>query len=89
MPSNDMNARMLFEQGRQSFADRDFDNACDMFKQAVTVDPMFIEAHRYLAESYEKLGYRHRAKKAWEGLMRVTRDAEQQADIKQRIDALG
>jgi len=84
-----MKARMCFDQGRQSFASRDFDDACDNFKNAVTADPMFTEAHRYLAESYEKLGYRHRSRKAWEGLLRITRDPEQQKDIKQRINNLG
>ena len=88
MPSDDMKARMCFDQGRQSFAARDFDNACDHFKNAVTSDPMFDEAHRYLAESYEKLGYRHRALKSWEGLLRITPDAEKQADIRKRIDSL-
>jgi tetratricopeptide (TPR) repeat protein len=88
MPSEDMKARMCFDQGRQCFAVRDFDNACDHFKNAVTVDPMFSEAHRYLAESYEKLGYRRRACKCWEGLLRITQDAEKQGDIRQRIDGL-
>lgn len=88
MPSSDMNARMLFDQGRQGFAARDFDSACDLFKRAVTIDPMYIEAHRYLAESYEKLGYRHRARKAWEALLRITREPAQQEDIKQRINSL-
>jgi Tfp pilus assembly protein PilF len=88
MPSNNMNARMLFDQGRQGFAARDYETACGLFRRAVTEDPMFSEAHRYLAETYEKLGYRHRARKAWEALLRVTRDAEQQEDIKRRLEAL-
>jgi Tfp pilus assembly protein PilF len=79
---------MYFEQGRQSFASRDFDAACDLFKQAVTTDPMYEEAHRYLAEAYEKLGYRHRAYKAWEALLRVTHDPARQKDIRQRLEAL-
>ena len=88
MPSDDMNARVLFDQGRQGFAARYFDGACDLFKRAVTVDPMYFEAHRYLAESYEKLGYQHRALKAWEALLRITRDPAQQEDIKRRLQAL-
>ena len=88
MPSADIKARMCFDQGRQSFAARDFDAACDHFKNAVTTDPMFNDAHRYLAESYEKLGYRHRAKKAWSGLLRITDDSAQQVDIQRRIKAL-
>jgi len=88
MPSINMNARMMFDQGRQSFASRDFSTACEAFRRAIDTDPMFVEAHRYLAESYEKLGYRHRARKAWEGLLRVTKDPAQQSEIKQRIEAL-
>ena len=88
MPSQDMTARMYFEQGRQSFSTRDFDTACDLFHQAVLNDPMYEEAHRYLAESYEKLGYRHRARKAWEALLRVTRDPAREKDIRQRLESL-
>lgn len=88
MPSTNMNARMLFDQGRQSFASRDFSTACEAFRRAIDADPMYVEAHRYLAESYEKLGYRHRARKAWEALLRLTRDPARQTEIKQRIEAL-
>ena len=88
MPSNELDARMYFDQGRQSFAGRDFESACDHFKHAVDHDPMFNEAHRYLAESYEKLGYRHRARKAWEALLRITRDDSQISDIRQRLQSL-
>jgi Tfp pilus assembly protein PilF len=88
MPSTDMNARMMFDQGRQSFASRDYSTACEAFRRAIDTDPMYAEAHRYLAESYEKLGFRHRARKAWEALLRVTKDPSQQREIKQRIEAL-
>ena len=79
---------MNFDQGRQSFADRDFDTACNHFRQAITADPQFHEAHRYLAEAYEKLGFRHRARKAWEGLLRITTDDKQISAIKDRMQAL-
>ena len=88
MPSNDMTARMYYDQGRQSFGSRDYNAASEHFRKAVGQDPLFSEAHRYLAESYEKLGYRHRARKSWEGLLRITRDPEQQEDIKKRLLSL-
>ena len=88
MPSSDLNARMYFDQGRQSFSGRDFESACDQFKRAVDCDPMYHEAHRYLAESFEKLGYRNRARKAWEALLRITRDDSQLSDIRQRLQSL-
>jgi Tfp pilus assembly protein PilF len=83
-----MNARMLFDQGRQGFAARDFSRACEAFRRAIDIDPMYLEAHRYLAESYEKLGFRHRARKAWEALLRITKEPAAQAEVKQRIEAL-
>jgi len=83
-----MNARMMFDQGRQGFAARDYSMACEAFRRAIEVDPMYSEAHRYLAESYEKLGFRHRARKAWEALLRITKDPPAQAEIKQRIETL-
>jgi Tfp pilus assembly protein PilF len=88
MPSENLTARMHFDQGRQAFARREYDTAADNFRNAVTTDPRFNEAHRYLAETYEKLGYGTRAKRAWEALLRMTTDAAQQREINQRIAAL-
>jgi len=86
--SSNMTARMYFEQGRHHFARREFDNAADHFQQAVNADPMYHDAHRYLAETFERLGYRHRARKAWEGLQRITQDSEQQTEIAKRLENL-
>jgi Tfp pilus assembly protein PilF len=86
--SADLNAKMQFDQGRKAFQNRDFDKACDFFKQAVTADPQFEEAHVYLAEGYERMGYKHRARKAWEGLLRICRDDKKKAEYQQRLDAL-
>ncbi len=88
MPSSDLTARMYFDQGQTAFARGDFATAEEFFKKAVEKDPQYNEAHRYLAESFEKQGFSHRAKKAWERLSRITRDLQEQADIKKRIDAL-
>jgi len=88
MPSADINARMYFDQGRASFARREYDQAADLFTRAVQADPKYGEAQRYLAESYEKLGYRHRARKAWEALLRITTDKAQQKEINDRLSAL-
>jgi tetratricopeptide (TPR) repeat protein len=88
MPSQNMTARMYFDQGRQSFGLREYDSAADLFKKAVDSDPAFDEAHRYLAEAYEKLGYRHRALKAWEALLRITTDAAAKEEINRRMGAV-
>jgi Tfp pilus assembly protein PilF len=89
MPSVDLTARMHFDQGRTLFGRQEFDSAADQFKLAVERDPKFTEAHRYLAETFEKLGYRHRAKKAWEALLRISTDSGQQKEIKDRLAELG
>ena len=86
MPSSNLNARLSFDQGKTAYANNKFDDAADMFKAAVEADPRFFEAHRYLAESYEKLGYGHRAKKAWETLLRITTDPAEKADIEARMN---
>jgi tetratricopeptide (TPR) repeat protein len=88
MATNEVDAKMYFEQGRQRFSQRDFDGAADHFRRAVDTNPLLQDAHRYLAESYEKLGYRHRAKKAWEALLRITIDPERQQEINRRLTAL-
>lgn len=88
MPSSDLTARMYFDQGQTAFTKGDFASAEDFFKKAVEKDPQYHEAHRFLAESFEKQGFNHRAKRAWERLQRITRDAQDQAEIKKRIDAL-
>ena len=88
MGSDDLTARMYFDQGRKSFANQDYDSAADKFKLAVNQDPMFIEAHQYLAESFTKVGYRHRARKAWEALMRIVKNESQLAEIRQKLNEL-
>ena len=85
MPSSNLNARLSFDQGKTAFGGNKFDDASDFFRAAVEADPRFAEAHRYLAESYEKLGYGHRAKKAWETLLRITTDPAEKAEIEARI----
>jgi len=79
---------MYFDQGRQSFARQEFDSAADLMRKAVEVDPYFEDAHRYLAESYGKLGYSHRAKKAWEALLRVCKNEQQRAEIQGKLNQL-
>jgi Tfp pilus assembly protein PilF len=79
---------MYFDQGRSLFVKREYDAAADQFQLAVERDPKYGEAHRYLAETFEKLGYRHRAKKAWETLLRITADVSQVKEIKDRLAAL-
>lgn len=88
MPSSDLTARMYFDQGRQRFGEQDFDGAADFFRRAVDQDPMFMEAHRFMAESYQKLGYNHRARKAYEALLRITTDLTQQQEIRSRMNEL-
>ena len=88
MPSADLTARMYFDQGRQQYGQQNYDSAADHFKHAVDQDPMFEEAHRYLAESYQKLGYSHRARKAYEALLRITTDEKIQQEIRARLNEL-
>jgi Tfp pilus assembly protein PilF len=88
MPSSDLTARMYFDQGQTAFGRGDYSAAEDYFKKAVEKDPQYHEAHRYLAESFEKQGFSHRARTAWERLSRITRDAAELAEIKKRIEAL-
>lgn len=85
MTSADLTARMYFDQGRNSFIQGDYGAAADHFKLAVDQDPMFVEAHRYLAESYAKLGYNHRARKAYEALLRVTKDEHLLKEIREKL----
>jgi Tfp pilus assembly protein PilF len=88
MPTADRTAQLYFDQGRNSVERREYDEASDYFRLAVERDPMFVEAHRSLAEAFEKVGYSHRARKAWEALARITTDEGELREIKQRIEAL-
>ncbi|MDQ3023696.1 MAG: tetratricopeptide repeat protein [bacterium] len=85
MPSSNLNARLNFDQGRDAFAKAKYNEASEFFRAAVETDPRFVEAHRHLADTYGKLGYAHRAKKAWEALLRITTDPAEQAEIQSRI----
>ena len=88
MPSQDMQARLQFEQGRNSFGAQDYGTAADLFKRAVNIDPQFKEAHRHLAACYERLGYTTRACRAWEALLRIADSEEEKAEITGRIREL-
>jgi len=88
MPSEDLTARMYFDQGRASFARQEYDEAADLMRKAVECDPLYEDAHRYLAESYHKLGYQHREKKAWEDLLRVCKSEQQRAEIQAKLNQL-
>ena len=79
---------MYFDQGRKSFASQDYDGAADKFKLATNHDPMFIEAHQYLAESFMKVGYRHRARKALEALLRIAKDEALVREVRQKLNEL-
>jgi len=83
-----MNARMYFDQGEAAAARDDHNGAQEYFRLAVEKDPMFGEAHRRLAETFEKLGYAHRAKKAWQALQRVAKDPSLLELCNERLKAL-
>lgn len=85
MTSSNLTARMYLDQGRASMQQEKFDEAADHFRRAVDTDPHFEEAHRFLAEAYERMGYAHRARKAWEGLLRITKDPQKQEEIREKI----
>jgi Tfp pilus assembly protein PilF len=88
MPSANLDARMSFDQGQSYFGKQEFDRAAEHYKVALGKDPHYVEAHQQLAEAYEKLGYAHRAKKAWEALIRVCRDPDIQETARQRMGKL-
>ncbi len=88
MPSTDLTARMYFDQGRTSYMQADYGAAADHLKRAIETDPMYIEAHRYLGESYAKLGYSHRARKAFEALLRIAKEDSLIKDIRDKINQL-
>ena len=87
MPSSDLTARMYFDQGEAAAKRDDHNGAEEYFRRAVEQDAMFTEAHQRLAETYERLGYSHRAKKAWQALQRIAKDPQQLELCKQRLRA--
>jgi hypothetical protein len=88
MPSSNLTARMQFEQGESAQKREDLNAASEHFRLAVEQDAMFVEAHQRLAETYEKLGYGHRAKKAWTALQRIARDPALVELCNQRLKSL-
>lgn len=69
-PSNDEpppgDAREFFELGVRAFQNGNDRQAADAFKQAVTLEPDFAEAHLKLGNAYAVLGEREAATKAYE-----------------------
>jgi Tfp pilus assembly protein PilF len=85
MSSSNLTARMYVDQGRAALQAEKLNDAADHFRMAVETDPQYEEAYRFLAETYEKLGYAHRARKAWESLLRITKDPKTQEQIREKI----
>lgn len=85
MPTENMTAKMSYDQGLNCMGSADYDTAADHFRNAVDTDPYFEEAHDQLATAYEKLGYAHRAKKAWEQLARVAKSEALKAKAREKL----
>lgn len=88
MPSSNLTARMQYDQGEAAAKRDDHNTAAEHFRMAVEQDAMYAEAHQRLAETYEKLGYGHRAKKAWTALQRIAKDPALVELCSQRMKAL-
>jgi Tfp pilus assembly protein PilF len=88
MPSSNLTARMQFDQGVAAAQREDYNAASEHFRLAIDLDVNFVEAHQRLAETYEQLGYAHRAKKAWTALQRLAKDPALAALCSERIKSL-
>jgi uncharacterized protein HemY len=88
MPSSNLNARLNYDQGRTALEKNQYNEASEFFRQAVEADPRFVEAHKSLADAYERLGYAHRAKKALESLLRITTDPAEKSALEARLAQL-
>jgi Tfp pilus assembly protein PilF len=82
-----MAAKMSFDQGMNCMGSADYDTAADHFTNAAEADPHYEEAYEQLAAAYEKLGYAHRARKAWTRLSLIARSEAMKAKAKEKLGA--
>jgi len=80
--------RTYFDLGLNFYNRGEFLKAAEQWKLAINEEPGFADAHKYLALAYERLGWKHKAKKQWLEYLKVERDAEARNRVQQRLSRL-
>ena len=84
----DPTTKTYFEMGMTHYNRGDYLRAAEQWKLVVKDDPSFAAGHRYLALAYEKLDWRHKAKKRWEVYLKVETNEIARAQIAERLKRL-
>ncbi len=85
MEGIDPTVRAYFDLGLSHYNKGEFLKAAEQWRLAVEHDPKFVEAHRYLALAYERLGWKHKAKKQWEQYLKFETDPVAREKIQTRL----
>jgi len=82
------NVEAYFKQGMDYYNRGDFLRATEQWKLAVQTAPDFVDGHKYLALAYEKLGWKHKARKQWERYLSIETDARARRQVEERLKQL-
>ncbi len=85
MESVDPTVRAYFDLALNHYNRGDFLKAADQWRLVLSRDPNFVDAHKYLALTYEKLGWQHRAKKQWQEYLKLEKDPVTRSNIEKRL----
>ncbi len=88
MESSDPSVMAYFELGLTHYNRGDYLKAADQWRLVLSRDPKFADAHKYLALTYEKLGWKHKAKKAWQDYLKLEKDPVARTNVEDRISKL-
>lgn len=84
----DPTAKAYFDMGLKFYNRGKFMEATEQWRLAVSKDPAFVDAFKYLGMAYEKLGWTFKAKKAWEQYVKLTKDPATKAMVQEHLKKL-
>lgn len=82
------NVDAYFELGLSYYNRGDFLRATEQWKLAIQSAPDFADGHKYLALAYEKLGWKHKARRQWERYLKIESDERSRKQVEDRLKQL-
>lgn len=85
MEQMDPSLRAYFELGLTHYNRGDYLKASEQWRLVLQHDPTSVQAHKYLALTYEKLGWKHKAKKQWQEYLKLEKDPVAKSMVEKRL----
>lgn len=81
-------AQATYRMGLEFYNRQQYLEASDQWTQTIDMAPNFRPVRRYLALSYEKLGWKRKAARQWEYYLRSETDPKMREQVQKRLESL-